>query len=190
GVRRAADACGVGLEGFTRLDTDEPAAVAVAQVRAGRARLLMKGQIATPALLRAVLDPAAGLRTGRVICQVVLMEIRPAGRRFLLADTGICIQPMLEQKADILRGAVAVARALGEEHPRVAVLAATESVTDSMPETHHAAELERRAAAGEFPGCSVRGPLSFDLAYDAEAAATKKVRGPELGTADVLLFPN
>jgi phosphate butyryltransferase len=189
-VRRTAAECDVSLRGFTLLDTEDPAAVAVAQVRTGQARLLMKGQVATPSLMKAVLDPASGLRTGRVICQVVLMAIRPTGRRFLLADTGICIQPTLEQKSDILRSAAAVARALGANEPRVAVLAATETVTETMPETVEAAELQRRGEAGEFPGCGVRGPLSFDLAYDAEAAVKKKIGTPRGDVADVLLFPN
>jgi phosphotransacetylase len=189
-VRAAAAAGGIGLHGLAVLDTDDPAAAAVAEVRSGRARLLMKGQVATPALLRAVLDPAAGLRTGRVICQVVLLEVRPAGRRFLLADTGICIRPTLGQKADVLRHAAAVARALGEDVPRVAVLAATESVTEAMPETLDAAELQRRGDAGEFQGCLVQGPLSFDLAYAAEAGDKKRLGGPVVGAADVLLFPD
>jgi phosphotransacetylase len=189
-VRQIAADCGVGLTGFHLIDAGDPAAAAVAQVCGGRARFLMKGQIATPALMKAVLDPASGLRTGRVICQVVLLEIRPTARRFLLADTGICIQPTLAQKADILGSAVAVARVLGSEVPAVAVLAATESVTESMPETLEAAELQRCAEAGGFAGCVVRGPLSFDLAYAAEAAAKKKLSGPGVGAADVLLFPN
>jgi phosphotransacetylase len=189
-IRRVADESGVGLHGLTILDTDEPAAAAVAQVRAGRARLLMKGQVSTPALMKAVLDPERGLRTGRVICQVVYLEVRPAGRRFLLADTGVSIRPMLEQKADILRSAVAVAQALGAEVPRVAVMAATEAVSEAMPETLDAAELQRRGAAGEFAGCMIQGPLSFDLAYAADAADKKRVRGPVTGAADVLLFPD
>jgi phosphate butyryltransferase len=152
--------------------------------------MLMKGQISTPALLRAVLDPVLGLRTGRVICQIVLMEIRPADRRFLLADTGICIQPTLEQKSDILKSAVAVAHALGEAVPRVAALAATESVVATMPETLDAAELQRRGGEGAFPGCVVEGPLSFDLAYAAEAAERKNAPGAVSGAADVMLFPN
>src|SRR5262249_38221040 len=82
--------CSVRLDGFTLIDTGNPAEGAVALVRSGQARLLMKGQIATPALMKAVLDPALGLRTGRVICQVVLMELSRIERRFLLADTGVC----------------------------------------------------------------------------------------------------
>jgi phosphotransacetylase len=189
-VRREADTCGVDLQGITLLDTDDPAAAAVAAVRQGRAAVLMKGQVATPALMRAVLDADGGLRTGRVICQVVLLEVHPSGRRFLLADTGICIRPTLEQKADMLRHAVAVAQALGADLPRVAALAATEVVTESMPETLDAAELQRRGAAGVFRGCQVQGPLSFDLAYAAEAGDKKRLAGSVVGAADVLLFPD
>jgi phosphotransacetylase len=189
-MRRSADACGVDLHGLTLVDATDPAAAAVAAVKAGRARLLMKGQVATPALMRAVLDASAGLRTGRVICQVVLMEIRPASRRFLLADPGICIRPTLEQKGNILRHTVEAALNLGAEEPRVAALAASETVSETMPETVDAAELQRRNRAGELSGCVVQGPLSFDLAYAADAAERKRIGGPVVGAADVMLFPD
>src|SRR5437762_9137204 len=103
-----------------------------------------------------------------------MMELPHAGRRFLLADTGICIQPTLTQKSDILQSAVNMAHALGAECPRVASLAATEATVPSMPETLDAAELERRNRIGEISGCLVRGPLSFDIAFDADAAAKKQ----------------
>ena len=86
--------------------------------------------------------------------------------------------------------AVEVAHALGAEVPCVAVMAATETVVESMSETLDAADLQRRSQAGEFPGCLVQGPLSFDLAYAAEAAEKKRTGGPVTGAADVLLFPN
>jgi phosphotransacetylase len=176
---------------MTILDSGSRAADAVAQVRSGRARLLMKGQIATPALMQAVLDARTGLRRpGRAICQVVLMEIVPARRRFLLADTGICPKPTLEQKCDILQSALEVARALGEPAARVAVLAASEKPTDALPDTHEAAEMQRRSEAGQWPGCVVQGPLSFDLAYAPEAGQRKGVGGPVAGAADVMLFPD
>jgi phosphotransacetylase len=189
-VRRTAAEHGLGLHGFTVLGAEEPAAAAVAAVRSGMARLLMKGQIATPALMAAVLDPATGLRRGRVICQVVLLEVRPADRRFLLADTGICVYPTLNERIDILRHAVETAHALGAEVPRVAVLSATETVNRKLPDTLEAAELQHRSAAGEFRGCVIQGPLSFDLAYAADAADKKRIGGPVVGAADVFLFPN
>ncbi len=188
-VRQLAEEHGIDLTGFRLLDSAEPAATAVSEVRAGRARLLMKGQIATPALMKALLAQE-GLRTGRAVCQVVLMEVRPAQRRFLLADTGICPRPTLDQKADVLSSAIDVARALGADAPRVAVLAATESPTPALPDSLEAAELQRRNRAGEWPGSAVQGPLSFDLAYAADAADKKRVAGPVVGAADVLLFPD
>jgi phosphotransacetylase len=189
-IRQLADQAAIDLQGLEILDTEDPAAAAVHQARSGRAQMLMKGQIATPALMQALLNPATGLRTGKAIGQVVLMEIVPAQRRFLLLDTGICIAPTLEQKADLLRSAVAIARRLGADMPRVAVMAATESVSAAMPETGDAAELQRRGAAGDFPGCFVQGPLSFDLAYAADAADKKRVAGSVCGAADVMLFPS
>jgi phosphate butyryltransferase len=193
---READVCrtaaehGVGLHGFTILDAADPAAAAVAAVRSGRARFLMKGQIATPALMAAVLHPVQGLRTGRIICQVVLMDVQPAGRRFLLADTGICTAPTLDERIDIMGQAVELAHALGAEVPRVAVLSATETPTPKMPDTLEAAELQHRSSAGAFRGCVVQGPLSFDLAYAPDAADKKRLGGPVVGAADVFLFPN
>jgi len=96
----------------------------------------------------------------------------------------------LTQKQDLLRSAVQLAHALGTDCPRVACLAATESTNPAMPETLDAAELQRLNQTGEIPGCLVRGPLSFDLAFDAGAAATKKLREAAFEVADIMLFPN
>ena len=192
----------IDLAGFRIVDAEDAAedpaqdaaSAAVAEVRAGRARALMKGQIATPALMKAVLSRDTGLRTSRSICQVVLMEVPRDGRRFLLADTGITIGPTLEQKADILQSLVDVATVLcqpgSDNLPRVAVMAASEKVSEAMPDTLHAAELARRNVGGDFPGCLVQGPLSFDLAYAADAGAKKKIAGSVVGAADAMLFPD
>jgi phosphate butyryltransferase len=180
--------------GFRIIDTDDPAGAAVAEIKAGRAQTLMKGQIATPALMKAVLSRETGLRTNRCICQVVLMEIPRDHRRFLLSDTGITIQPTLDQKADILQSLVDVASVLREpetdEPPRVAVMSATEKASESMPDTLDAAELTKRGASGQFPGGLVQGPLSFDLAYAVDAGEKKKIEGGVVGAADAMLFPD
>jgi phosphotransacetylase len=189
-IQQAAGERGITLEGMRLLETDEPAETAVGEVRRGDARVLMKGQIATPALMRAVLDPEVGLRAGRAIGQIVLMEIPRDGRRLLLCDTGVMIKPTLASKVDLLRSAVSVARALGQPMPRVAAVAASETVKAEMPGTLDAAELERLGAAGAFGACMVQGPLSFDLAYAADAAQAKHVAGAVVGAADILLFPD
>jgi len=188
-IRATATSAGVDIAPFRVVDAAEPAAAAVAEVRAGRARLLMKGQVDTPTLVRAVLNSDTGLCVGPAVCQVVLMEIVDQNRRFLMADTGITIQPSLEQKAEIVGSLIAVARALGVEAPRLALVAATEKATPSMPDTLESAELARRNAAGEFAGAIVQGPLSFDLAYSADAGAKKKIGGSVVGKPMRFSFP-
>lgn len=191
-IRRIAAEIGVALDGFTivEADGDEIASAAVAEVRSGRASILMKGRIATPDLMHAILDPEHGLRSGRVVAQVVLMEIVRDGRRFLMADTGVMVRPKLPRKIEILLEAVEVARALGEPVPRVAMMAASEKIIDGMPETFDAAELARRSLHGEFPGIVIEGPLSFDLAYDRSSAVKKGVGGDVAGAADIMIFPD
>jgi phosphotransacetylase len=189
-VHRAADKCGIVLDGIPVTDAADVGATAVAIARKTPDGLVMKGQVATPELMKAILDPALGLRTEHVVCQVVLMELIDSGRRFLLADTGICVQPSLAQQIDILQSAVRVAQRLGVATPHVACLAASERASAAMPETIQAGELQERHRRGEIGGCVVRGPLSFDLAFDAEAASRKRLLDPSFGVADILLFPN
>ena len=191
-IRAIAKSTEIDLDDFTirQAEGDAIAQAAVAEVRAGNAQALMKGQIATPALMKAVLDHDTGLRTGRVICQVVLMEIPRDRRRFLLADTGICVQPSLDERVGILKSSVEVAQALWQPQPLVALMAATETVKPSMPETIEAFELARRNRQGEFADCVIEGPLSFDLAYAADAGAKKRIEGSVVGAADVMLFPS
>jgi phosphate butyryltransferase len=191
-VRELADLGEIDLADFTIRDAEEGAvaATAVAVVKSGEARALMKGQIATPALMKAVLHHDTGLRSGQVVCQVVLMELPRDRRRFLLADTGICVQPTLDERIDILQNTAAVADALWEPNPKVALMAATETVKAAMPETVEAAEIVRRNRNGELAHCLIEGPLSFDLAYAADAGAKKHVEGSVVGAADIMLFPN
>lgn len=195
-TRQLAAELGISLDGFRLVDSEVPAVDAVEEVKAGRAVCLMKGQIATPNLMSAVLHRVTGLRTGRVIGQVVLMEIPRDQRRFLLTDTGIAIQPTLDQKIDLLRHLQSVACDLrapdtpADWKPRIGVMCASEKTSDAMPETLDAAELQRRNAAGEWPECIVQGPLSFDLAYAADAGEKKHIAGSVVGAADAMLFPD
>ncbi len=193
-IKQLAHNLSIDLTGFRLIDSEDSAAAAVAEVKTGHARLLMKGQIATPLLMKAVLSRETGLRTNRCICQVVLMEIPRDQRRFLLSDTGITIQPTLDQKMDILQSLVQVASTLREaassDLPRVAVMSATEKTTESMPDTLEAAELTRRNTAGVISGCVVQGPLSFDLAYATDAGEKKRIEGNVVGAADAMLFPD
>jgi phosphotransacetylase len=189
-TRELADEIGVSLDGFAIVEAEDAAVAAVAEVRSGRAAMLVKGKVSTPDLMHAILDPERGLRSGRSMLQVVLMEVLRDSRRFLLADTGIMVKPKLGKKVEIVREAVAVARALGVEVPRVAMMAASEKVIETMPDTFDSATLQRKWELGEFPGMTIQGPLSFDLAYAPIAAGKKGVGGDVVGAADVMIFPD
>jgi phosphate butyryltransferase len=189
-IHEVANATSVDLAGMRIVDSDQPGPAAVAEVRAGRADMLMKGQINTPDLIRAVLNADQGLRTGKTLCQVVLLELTQHKRRILLSDTGLCIEPNFRQKTEILDSLISVAHRLGEPRPKVAVMSATEKASNAMPDTLEAVELQRLNENGEFPGSLVQGPLSFDLAFATDAGDKKRIEGSVIGAADAMLFPN
>ena len=149
----------------------------------------MKGQIPTPALMRAVLDKESGLRSGKTIGQVVLMEIKKDRRTFLMTDTGVTVDPTLEQKQDLIESAVRISRKLGAASPRIAIMSATEKVNESLPDTLVADQLAKLSKRGIFDECVVEGPLSFDLAYATDAGEKKGVSGQVTGNADAMVFP-
>ena len=105
-----------------------------------------------------------------------------------MADTGITIAPTTEQLSEIIDASVDLARSIGAASPRVGVMAATEKVTDAMPETHLAAELRKHR--GDQDSCSINGPLTFDLAYSRDAGDQKRLSGEGIGMVEVMVFPN
>lgn len=181
----------VDLEGF-EIAKDEPdsAVEAVRLVKSGHAKLLMKGQISTPSLMKAVLDKEKGLRTGKTICQVVLMEILRDQRTFLMTDTGVTIAPTLQQKQELIETVVDVAHRLDCAEPRVALMSATEKVTPALPDTVETQQLVELGMQGTFGHALIQGPLSFDLAYAEDAGQKKGVGGDVTGAADAMIFPD
>jgi len=175
---------------ITRSDPAEAAREAVAAVRAGEAQLLMKGLLQTADLLRAVMARDTGLRTGRSLSHACVVQVPGLPRLLHISDIALNIAPDLARKADIVRNQVAVARALGLERPKVAIISAIENVNPDMPATVDARALQEMAERGDLGECVVQGPLALDLALSAEAGAVKGVSGPVVGAADVLIMPN
>ncbi len=167
----------------------EAARRAVELVRKGQAQMVMKGLMNTADILRAVLDKEIGLRTGRVLSHVAIIEPQGYGRLLLMTDGGMNIAPDLKQKAQMIENAVGVAHKLGMPCPKVAVLAAFEQVNPEMPATVEAALLAKMADRGQIKNCIVDGPIALDGAVSPEAAAHKGMRSPVAGKADILLVP-
>jgi phosphotransacetylase len=166
------------------------AAKAVELVRQGKAELLMKGSLHTDELLGAVVARETGLRTGRRLSHVFIMDIPTYHKVLIVTDGAINIAPTLEDKVDICQNAIDLAISLGVERPKVAILAAVETVTSKMPATLDAAALCKMAERKQITGAVVDGPLAFDNAISKEAARIKGILSPVAGDPDILLAPD
>ncbi len=172
-------------------DDIEASLAAVKLVHEGKADMYMKGLIDTKHFLKSVLDKEVGLRTGKPLSHVCVFDIEGIDHLLFLTDVAFIPYPTLEDKVNIISNTLEITKACGIECPKVAPLAAVEVVNPKMPATVEAAELTRMNKDGEITGCVVDGPLSLDLAIDAEAAKHKGATGrPIQGDADILLFPD
>ncbi len=171
-------------------DSHAAAAKAVELVRAGKAEILMKGSLHTDEFLGAVVAREAGLRTGRRLSHVFIMDVPTYHKVLLITDAAINIAPGLEEKVDILQNAIDLAIALGVAQPKVAILSAVETVTSKIPSTIDAAALCKMADRGQIRGALLDGPLAFDNAISKAAAKTKGIKSEVAGDADILLAPD
>ena len=183
---------GLSLAGLARIDTAHShasAAAAAAMAARGEVGMLMKGSLHTDELMHAVLAEPA-LRTGRRMSHVFRFEVPAYPKPLLVTDAAVNIAPTLADKADIVRNAVDLARALGVDCPKVALLSAVETVTPTIASTIDAAALCKMADRGQIAHAQLDGPLAFDNAISAEAARIKGIVSPVAGDADVLVTPD
>jgi phosphotransacetylase len=166
------------------------AAKAVELVREGRAEILMKGSLHTDELMSAIVARDVGLRTSRRISHAFLMDVPTYHKVLVITDAAINIAPTLEDKVDICQNAIDLARSLGVETPKVAILAAVETVTSKMPATIDAACLCKMAERKQITNGILDGPLAFDNAISKEAADTKGIESEVAGDPDILLAPD
>ncbi|HYK34726.1 bifunctional enoyl-CoA hydratase/phosphate acetyltransferase [Alloacidobacterium sp.] len=192
-IEATAESAGIDISGYEIVDTPHShasAANAVELVREGKAELLMKGSLHTDELMAAVVSREGGLRTGRRISHVFVMDVPTYHKVLFVTDGAINIAPTLEDKADICQNAIDLIIALGLKRPKVAILAAVETVTSKMPATIDAAALCKMAERGQITGAVLDGPLAFDNAISKQAAGTKGIHSEVAGDADILLAPD
>jgi phosphate acetyltransferase len=170
--------------------SEAAAAAAVALARTGKVEALMKGALHTDELMRAVVDAERGLRTARRISHVFAIDAPRYPRPLFITDAAINVYPTLADKRDIIQNAIDLAHALGIKEPRVAILSAVETVTETIKSTLDAAALCKMADRGQITGGVLDGPLAFDNAVSAEAAKTKGIVSPVAGRADIFVVPD
>ncbi|HLW25952.1 MAG TPA: phosphate acetyltransferase [Steroidobacteraceae bacterium] len=181
------------LAPFALIDTAHShaaAAKSVEIVRMGQAEALMKGSLHTDELMSEVVSKDTGLRTARRISHVFIMDVPTYEKPLFITDAAVNIFPTLEDKADIVQNAIDLARALGIDRPKVAILSAVETVTSKIPSTIDAASLCKMADRGQIVGGVLDGPLAFDNAISLKAAAVKHIDSPVAGHADILVVPD
>ena len=171
-------------------DQTRAAKKAIGLIREGRASLLMKGKINTSTLIRAVLDRETGLRTGRLLSQVIVFQVPGIQRLMVMTDAAINIAPNLAQKAEICRNAIEVAHAIGVAKPNLAVLCALEFVNPEMPATLDAAGLTLMNRRGQISGAYVEGPIALDSPLSRFAAERKGIDSPLVEATDIFVAPD
>lgn len=172
-------------------DDVKAAALACDLINRGEGDILMKGLLPTDKYMRAILNKERGLCPPNVTLAHVAVIQNPAYHKLLVAsDCAIIPLPDLKQKQTILKYVTTVSKALGVKTPKVALVTATEQMSAGIPACVDAAIISKMAERGQIKGCLVEGPISLDLACDAETAQIKGMNSPVAGDADCLVFPN
>lgn len=177
------------IEVIAAQSSAEAAELSVKAVRNGEADVLMKGNIPTANILKAVLNKEWGLRKGSVLSHVAAFEVPNYNRLIFVTDAAMNIAPDVTQKAAIIQNTVEVARAIGIDLPKVAPIAAVEVVNPAMQATIDAAMLTQMNRRGQIKNCVVDGPLALDNAVSQIAAEHKGIVSDVAGKADILLVP-
>ncbi len=179
-----------GVEIIDEPDPQQAAVKAVALCRQGDADILMKGNVHTGVILRAILDRESGIGQGGLLSNTAVFESPHEKRLMFMADPAVNIAPDVTRKVEMIRNAVWVAHRLGFARPKVAVIAPIEISVKDLPATTDAALIAKMAAAGQVADADIAGPLPLDVAVSRQAARIKSVKGPVAGRADILLCPD
>ncbi|PEK23993.1 phosphate butyryltransferase [Bacillus wiedmannii] len=177
------------IEVIAAASSAEAAELSVKAVRNGEADVLMKGNIPTANILKAVLNKEWGLRKGSALSHVAAFEVPNYDRLIFVTDAAMNIAPDVTQKAAIIQNTVEVAQAIGIDLPKVAPIAAVEVVNPAMQATIDAAMLTQMNRRGQINNCVVDGPLALDNAVSQIAAEHKGIVSDVAGKADILLVP-
>lgn len=167
------------------------AVCAMKMVAEGKADIPMKGSMQTSSFLRALFDKSLGLTKEKaLVSQATVTELTNENRLLIISDCAINIAPGYAEKLKIIENSVKLARSLGIERPKVAVLAPVELVNPAMQSTIDAAMLSKAADRGQLKNCIVDGPFALDNAVSVEAAKHKGIESEVAGKADILIMPD
>ena len=159
-------------------------------VHQGAASAVMKGHLHTDELLKHVVKSQGGLRVGRRISHVFVMDAPSLRQLVLVTDAAVNIAPTSRRRSHIVQPVIDLGFALGIKRPKVGVLSAIETVNPKIQSTLDAAALSKMSDRGQIRGGDVDGPLAMDNAISFFAARTKGIHSLVAGDADILIAPN
>ncbi|MFV0366234.1 MAG: bifunctional enoyl-CoA hydratase/phosphate acetyltransferase [Mangrovibacterium sp.] len=181
---------GSDVEFVDELDETEAVRIAVTLVSSGKAHFLMKGKVATPYLLKGVLNKEWGLRTGKLLSHLAYFEVENYHKLIGVTDVAMNIAPNLQDKIQIVNNSVSYLNKLGVSEPKVAILGAIEMVNENMQATLDAALLSKMQERDQIKNCIIDGPLAFDNAVSMDSAKHKNINSKVAGDTDILVMPD
>jgi phosphate butyryltransferase len=171
-------------------DPNQATEIAVKMVRSGQAEVLMKGNVGTSTLLKAVLNKEWGLRSGSLLSHIAFFEVKNYHKIIAVTDVAMNIQPNLQDKIAIVKNSVDCLNRLGYDLPKVAILGAVEKVNENMRATLDAALMSKMNQRDQIENCIIDGPLAFDNAVSLESAIHKGIKSEIAGDTDLLVMPD
>ncbi|MEN8154680.1 MAG: phosphate acyltransferase [Acidobacteriota bacterium] len=174
------------------ISVEESAEKIVSLANEKKVHVILKGFLPTAKLMKPVLDKKTGLRTDNLLSDILLLEnpVYPEKGFVGLTDGGLVILPDIKQKKGIIENGVKVFHKLNYSNPKVGIMAAIESVKESMPSTVDADILTTMNKNGEIGGCEIYGPLAFDIAVSEDAAHHKGIINNVAGNVQIMVMPN
>src|SRR5690625_34299 len=185
-----ADATDLGLEIIHAETPEEAAALAVKLIREDRGDSILKGNIQTGTLLKAVLNKETGIRKSSLLSHVTFLEIPGYHKVLGFTDGAMVLFPNFNQKVTMLENAVSLFHELGYKQPKVGVIEAHEVVNPKVESSKEAAQIMELQRTGKIKDCIIEGPISFDLATNPKAVKLKSYDSPVAGDVDLLVGPN
>ncbi len=192
-ILKAAKKSGVNISKYTIVNakhSTDSVEQAVQLANLGKIDALMKGEIHTDELMHTIVKKESGLRTARRMSHIFVLEMRYYPKPIFLTDAAINIFPDLSCKKDIVQNAIDLFTSLGYGTPKVALVSATEEVTQAIPSTLDATALCKMADRGQIKGGILDGPLALDLALSPASVKIKGIKSAVAGRADIIVAPD
>ncbi len=162
-------------------------------VHDGEADVLMKGSLNTDTILHAVIDKEGGrglIERGAVMSHITLVEAPVYHKLLMFSDAAVIPNPTLEQFEAMIGYDCAIARSIGIECPKIALIHFTEKINSRFQVTSDYETLKNMAENGRFGDVSMSGPMDVKTACDIESARIKKIGSDVVGDADILIMPD